>query len=146
MKRPWPISEYPSFAWTEKRTKKTWVRIAGTLDQIRIWYPSLQLQASDLTDVRGRAIAQAISRRLLTAAARIRAQVMAYWICGGESGTGAGFLRVLRFPLPILIPATASHSSSSIIRGWYNRPISGWPTKWTQSHPKPCFSIGLLYL
>jgi hypothetical protein len=22
-----------------------------------------------------------------------------------------------------------------IIRGWYHRPISGGPTKWTQSHP-----------
>jgi hypothetical protein len=28
-------------------------------------------------------------------------------------GTGAGFLRVLRFPLPILIPPTAPYSSSS---------------------------------
>jgi hypothetical protein len=24
-------------------------------------------------------------------------------VCGGQSGTGAGFLRVLRFPLPIVI-------------------------------------------
>jgi hypothetical protein len=49
---------------------------------------------------------------------------------------GAGFLRVLRFPLPILIPLTAPHSWS-IIRGWYNRPLSGRRTKWTQSHPIP---------
>jgi hypothetical protein len=49
---------------------------------------------------------------------------------------GAGFLQVLRFPLPILIPPTAPHSSSSIIRDWYNRPISGRRTKWTnKSHP-----------
>jgi hypothetical protein len=27
--------------------------------------------------------------------------------------------------------------SSSIIRGWYNRPISGRRTKWTQSRPTP---------
>jgi hypothetical protein len=27
--------------------------------------------------------------------------------------------------------------SSSIIRGWYNRPNSGRSTKWTQSHPTP---------
>jgi hypothetical protein len=46
-----------------------------------------------------------------------------------------GFLRVLRFPLPI-IPPTAPHSAS-IIRGWYNRPVSGRRTKWTQSHPTP---------
>jgi hypothetical protein len=54
-------------------------------------------------------------------------------ICGGQSGTGAGFLRVLRFPLPVSIPPTAPHSSY-IIRGWYNRPVSGRRTKWTHSH------------
>jgi hypothetical protein len=34
-------------------------------------------------------------------------------ICIGLSGIGAGFLRVLPFPLSILIPPTAPHSSSS---------------------------------
>jgi hypothetical protein len=46
------------------------------------------------------------------------------------------FLRVLRFPLPNLIPSTAPHSSTSIIRGWYNMRISGRRSKWAQSHPK----------
>jgi hypothetical protein len=55
-------------------------------------------------------------------------------ICGGQSDTGAGFLRVLRFLLPILIPPTAPHSSS-IIRGWFHRPNGGRRTKWTQSYP-----------
>jgi hypothetical protein len=49
----------------------------------------------------------------------------------------AGFLWVLRFPLQMLIPPTTPHPSSSIIRGWYNRPVSGRRTKWTQSHPTP---------
>jgi hypothetical protein len=40
------------------------------------------------------------------------------------------------FPLPILIPTTAPHSSS-ITRGWYSRPNCGRCTKWTQSHPTP---------
>jgi hypothetical protein len=42
----------------------------------------------------------------------------------GKSGTGAGFLPVLRLPLPI-ISQTAPQSSSlssSIIQSWYNRP------------------------
>jgi hypothetical protein len=53
----------------------------------------------------GRAIAQAVSRWLPTAAARV------------------GFLRVLRFPLPIFIPPISPQSPSPIIRGWYNRPV-----------------------
>jgi hypothetical protein len=43
-------------------------------------------------------------------------------ICAGQSGAGAGFLRVLWFPLPIFIPPIAPQSSSLIIWGWYNRP------------------------
>jgi hypothetical protein len=85
----------------------------------------------------GSAIAQAVSPRLPVAAARVRAKFKSCGICGGQSGTGAGFLRVFRFPLPILIPLTPPHSSSYIIRGWYNRPISGRRTKWTQSHHTP---------
>jgi hypothetical protein len=90
-----------------------------------------------LTVSSGRAIAQAASRRLPTSATRVRAHIRSCGICGGQSSTGAGFFQVLRFPLPILIPPTAPHSSSSNIRGWYNRPISGRRTKWTLSHPIP---------
>jgi hypothetical protein len=53
--------------------------------------------------VTGHAIAQAVSRWLPKAAARVRS----CGICGGQSGNGAGFLRVLRFPLPVLIPPIA---------------------------------------
>jgi hypothetical protein len=69
---------------------------------------------------RGRAIGKAASRRLPTAASRVQYQVRSCGICGGLSGSGAGFLRILRFPLPILVQPTA--------------PISGRRTKWTQSH------------
>jgi hypothetical protein len=78
-----------------------------------------------------------VNHRLPTAASRVRNQVMSCGIYGGQSGTGAGFLLVLRFPLPILIPPTAPHSSSSVIRGWYNRPVNGRRSKWTQSHLTP---------
>jgi hypothetical protein len=77
----------------------------------------------------GRVIAQTVSRRLPNAAACVRARIRSYGISGGQNGTGADFLRVLQFPLPILIPPTAPHSSP-IIRGWYNRPVSGRRTKW----------------
>jgi hypothetical protein len=44
------------------------------------------------------------------------------WDIGGQSGAGAGFLLALPVPLSILISSTVSHSSS-IIWGWYNRPV-----------------------
>jgi hypothetical protein len=50
----------------------------------------------------GCAVAQVVIRRLLTAVARVRARVKSCRMCGGESGTGAGFLRVLCFPLSLI--------------------------------------------
>jgi hypothetical protein len=52
----------------------------------------------------GRAMAQAVSRRSLTAEARVRSRVSPFGICGGQSGTGAGFSRVLRFSPVNFIP------------------------------------------
>jgi hypothetical protein len=62
-----------------------------------------------LRETAGRAIAQAVSRWLPTGAARVRTRV---WSSGGQSGAGAGFLRVLRFPLPIFIPPNSPSSQS----------------------------------
>jgi hypothetical protein len=62
---------------------------------------------------RGRAIA--VSCRLPTEAAWVQAQVRSCGICGRQSGARTGFLPVLRFPLLILIPPTAPHSSSGTI-------------------------------
>jgi hypothetical protein len=55
----------------------------------------------------GRAVAQAVSRWLPTAAALLRVRA-ACGVCGGHSGSGAGFLRVLRIPLPIIPPMSPS--------------------------------------
>jgi hypothetical protein len=41
---------------------------------------------------------------------------------------GAGFLRVLRFPLPIFIPPIAPQSPPPIIWGWYSGPEVAAPT------------------
>jgi hypothetical protein len=87
-------------------------------------------KASTYLKGHGRSIAQVVSR-----SGSSPGQVM--WDLWWKCGTGPGFLRVLRFPLPIIIPPTAAHSSSSITRCWYNRPVSGRRTKWPQSHPTP---------
>jgi hypothetical protein len=55
----------------------------------------------------GRAVAQAVSRWPPTAAARVRVWA-ACGVCGGQSGIGTGFLRVLRCPLPIIPPISPS--------------------------------------
>jgi hypothetical protein len=85
---------------------------------------------------RGRAIAQAVSRLLPTAAARVRARVMSCAICGGQSGTGAGFLRALRFPLPILIPPTAPHSSSLSRGGTMGQIVADVPSGLSLTPPQ----------
>jgi hypothetical protein len=60
----------------------------------------------------GRAVAHAVSRRLPTAVARVRAPNRLCGICGGQRGTGTGFVQVLRFPQSN-IPPIAPHSSLS---------------------------------
>jgi hypothetical protein len=50
----------------------------------------------------GRAMAQVVSRRPLTAEARVRVRVSPCGICGGQSGTGTGFFsEFFGFPLSI---------------------------------------------
>jgi hypothetical protein len=65
----------------------------------------------------GRAIAEAVSRWLPTAAAPVRARVWSSVICGGQIAAGAGFLRVRHFPLP-----STKFFIFIITRGRYNRP------------------------
>jgi hypothetical protein len=56
----------------------------------------------------GLAVPKAVSRRLPTPTARVRVQVMSCGIYGGQSDTGAGFLRLFWFSQPILISPQAS--------------------------------------
>jgi hypothetical protein len=85
----------------------------------------LKLQSTGIF-LLGRVIAQAVSRWLPTAVARVRSRVWSSGICGGRSGAGAGFLRVLRFPPPIFIPP---NSPSSL--------PPGAGAEWTQYGPHP---------
>jgi hypothetical protein len=76
-----------------------------------------------LVTLRGCAIAQAVSLWVPTTVARVQNRILSCGICSGQSGAGTGFLRVIRFPLPIFIPPISSQSPSPIIWGWYNRPV-----------------------
>jgi hypothetical protein len=62
----------------------------------------------------GRAIAQAVSsRRHPTTAARVQNPGLVMWdFVMDKSGAGAGFLRELRFPLPLYIPSASPLLSS----------------------------------
>jgi hypothetical protein len=75
----------------------------------------------------GRVIAQAVSRWLPTAAVRGSRTGRHVGFCGGQSGAGACFLRVLRFPLPnsfyqLLQKIIIIIINQSIIGDMYNRP------------------------
>jgi hypothetical protein len=83
-----------------------------------------------------RAIAQAVSRRLPTEAALVWAQVRSCGTYGGQSGTGAGFLRILRFPLPILIPPTAPHYHLSSGAGTIGQLVADVPSGLSLTPPK----------
>jgi hypothetical protein len=60
----------------------------------------------------GRAITQAVSRRLPTAAAWVQTRVGTWDFVMDKSGAGAGFLQELRFPLPMYIPSCSPQLSS----------------------------------
>jgi hypothetical protein len=57
----------------------------------------------------GRAVAQAASCRLPTAATKVRARVKSCVFCGGQNGTGTGFLRV--FWLSVSVIYTSNYTT-----------------------------------
>jgi hypothetical protein len=62
----------------------------------------------------GRAMAQVVSRRLLTVEARVRARANPCGICGLQSGTGTGFPQSsLVFPCKYIVPPSLSKLISS---------------------------------
>jgi hypothetical protein len=95
-------------AW-RKAPSRHWKLQNSSIKTARLWTDIWIKFFIDL----GIAIAQAVSLWLPIAAVRARARVWSSRICGGKSGAGTGFLRVLQFPLPIFIPS--------------NSPSSQWP-------------------
>jgi hypothetical protein len=61
-------------------------------------------------------------------ATRVRSQVKSCGICGRRCSTGADILRILRFPLPVLVPhkVVYIHQLLGLVQE---------RTKWIQSHP-----------
>jgi hypothetical protein len=75
------------------------------------------------------AVATAVSRWFPTVAAWVRVRAVC-GVCGGQRGTGAGFLRILRFPLPN--HRSANFSIIIITRGWHKRRTGGRSAERTQ--------------
>jgi hypothetical protein len=84
-----------------------------SLIQINITASETNIRATKLTPVTcnqpegvylptGRAVAQVVSPWPPAAAARVGPWVKSCGICGGQSGTRIGFIRVHRFPLPLI--------------------------------------------
>jgi hypothetical protein len=94
-------------------------------------YPSTALRLPTLTVDCQSLLAR---RQRWSAAVSVQAHARSRGIYGGQTGTNADFLRVLRFPLPFLISLSAPHASF-IIRGRYKRLNSGRRTTGTPSHP-----------
>jgi hypothetical protein len=58
-------------------------------------------------------MAQVVSRRSLTAEARVRTRVNSCEICGGQSGTGTGFSPSSSvFPVNVILPSLSKLISS----------------------------------
>jgi hypothetical protein len=80
----------------------------------------------------GRAIPEVVSRWLPTAAVLSSRLGLASEICGGQSGVVAGFLRVLRFPLPkpFILPTSPLSQTPGT--------VNGRSAEWTQYglHPQ----------
>jgi hypothetical protein len=68
--------------------------------------------------------------------ARVRSQVRSCEICGGQSGAEAGFLRVLKFPLPALIPPTAHMHHLSSGAGTIGQLVADLPSGLSLTPPQ----------
>jgi hypothetical protein len=101
---------YVSFRWLEDQYRKDSTTILEYKCSLFLQPPPPRVQTmihASVTLKEGRVVALAVSRWLPTVAARVRVRA-ACGVCGGQSGTRAGFLRVFLFPLPIIPPISPS--------------------------------------
>jgi hypothetical protein len=77
----------------------------------------------------GHAIAQAVSRRLPTAEARVRSQVRLCGICGGQSGTGADFGFSCQFPFHQMLQLSSEAGTKGQLVADVQSGFSVSPTK-----------------
>jgi hypothetical protein len=92
-----------------------------------LWLGSGSSQGTE--DICGRAVGQAVSRWLLTAAARVRVRI-ACGVCGGQSGIGGGFFS----PSTSFFPANYHSTNFSIII------TRGRSAEWTQLDSTPHYT------
>jgi hypothetical protein len=84
-----------------------------------------------------RAIAQVVSRRLPTAAARVRTRSGNVGFVVAKVALGQVFYEYFGFPCQFSFYQLLRNHPHLIIRGWDNRPVSCRRTKWTQSQLPP---------
>jgi hypothetical protein len=89
----------------------------------------------------GRAMAQAVSRRPLTAEDRIHSLVSTCGICGGQGGTGAGFSPSSWDLLCHYHSTVALQTHISPGGGGVNNWPAGGDSSQTQSHPNDMNSV-----
>jgi hypothetical protein len=93
----------------------------------------------------GRAIAKAVSRRLLNTEARFRAQGSPYGICGGQSGTRTELSpNPSVFSCHIIPPLLKIHSS--MIWGLGNGPVSSSIETWSPTFAKISPTVKSIYI
>jgi hypothetical protein len=132
----WALNEYTSYATGDKSLTSLYllhtyiycthcrlciINGGGGNSSVLAAEPWSRLSLQHFPPYRCRAIAQAVSRWLPTVAVRVRAQTRMRFV-----------VDKVVLGQPILIPLNSPYSS--LIRGWYNRPISGRRNEWTQSH------------
>jgi hypothetical protein len=115
--KPVSLSNCSCFVWQAAKGKSYVLRCTlGNMETSLTFLPVLNL----LRPV-GPVRAQAVSRRLPTVAARVRAKFRSCGICGWQSETGAGFLQDTSASL------ANSHSTGCstliVIRGGYKGPV-----------------------